>query len=204
MNSQKILRYSNPILVHKAVDILQTDLAALTYDNESDPLNPETLPWINRLFGLVEEGTDSMPYGWDADKQEHVQAIADDNFNCQVFFTQTDSESGEGYEVYDMTIYIFMQEDLIAPQAARGQVIQALVNQIKDEVFDAGVNSVSREWVGYSTSQEINNNILRSSPLLDNQFMKDYDHDIYAAIQVKIRVDNPCNQRFVVTSNTSC
>lgn len=203
MATPKIYRYSVTRGVHRAVDMLQTELEKLNYIDETDIANPIEVNWFDVLFGLSEEGENNMPYGWSEAKDEHISTISDDKNKCQAFFVWENEEEGIGYTEYSIAIYIFMNEARIS-NAPRGIAMKALCEQIKGEVFLNNGAVQNKELLSIQDSQMLNNNILQSAPLVDSNFNPFKDKTIYGKVTCKIRVFAPCDEPFKVGQIYKC
>jgi hypothetical protein len=194
-------RYNSPSLAHEAVDILQSKFEQLNF---FDVDGITELPWFTTIFGLTEQGENNMPYGWDVDANEPVSAISNDKNYCQVFFTHEGTDVEINRHFYTIGIYIWVDERKVS-RMGRGQVLNALLNKIFNDVFDNNSNENYLTYTDYETSQTIDNNILtEGSPLVDSNFNPFKDHCLYAKITSRIPVDYNCLPEFQVNQKFDC
>jgi len=202
MATPKIYRYSQPALVHEAVDFLQTEFAGLHYLDEQG----NEVPWFSEIFGLAEQGKNNYPLGWSEEISEHISVISNDNNVAQCFFTDEGSQFlGANQWLFNVGIYIWIDEVKLN-KIGRGTVLNNLIKNISYYVFESNNNpSIRGTILSYETSQTINNTILQEgSALFDANFNPFKDNTLYARIVAEIPITSNCEPIYQATNQSEC
>ena len=187
----KIYRVSNPQMIAKKVDEVQTLLSQIYYLDE----NGNQQFWLKEIFGVCEPAqTDKTPYGWDG---EYVSAQPNDKHNAIVFFADRGVYKFEGNgrreTTHELSIIGWLQEKRYDRQD-RGVVMYALINAILDGVFRYNFGTFGTELQlkerAYQTTLQTNHNVFEG--FNEHTFLSHYKSCIGFRIDFYASVDLDC------------